>query len=46
VQYHHVSEKGTGVIPDIYLKPLYNDVVKGVDTKLEWVRKKIREEKD
>lgn len=43
VQYHHIAEKGTGVIPDVYIKPVYKDVVKGVDTKMEWVREKIKE---
>jgi C-terminal processing protease CtpA/Prc len=45
VQYHHIPEKGRGVLPDIYLKPVYQDVVNGVDTKLEWVRKILGEGK-
>ena len=43
VQYHHISEKGTGVIPDIYIKPVYKDVINGVDTKMEKVREMIVE---
>jgi hypothetical protein len=46
VQYNHIGEKGTGVMPDIYLKPVYKDVVNGVDTKMEWIRKKISEERN
>ncbi len=42
VQYHHIAEKGTGVIPDVYIKPVYEDVVNGVDTKMEWVRQFIK----
>ncbi len=42
VQYNHIAEKGTGVIPDVYIKPVYKDVVNGVDTKMEWVREYIK----
>jgi len=42
VQYNHIAEKGTGVIPDVYIKPIYEDVVNGVDTKMEWVRQFIK----
>ncbi len=42
VQYHHVADKGTGVVPDIYIPPVYKDVVNGVDTKMERVIKMIR----
>lgn len=45
VQYHHISVKGTGVIPDVYIKPDYKDVTNGVDTKMEWVRQKVKEKK-
>jgi Peptidase family S41 len=41
VQYNHVSVKGTGVIPDIYISPVYKDVVNGIDTKMEYVKKII-----
>lgn len=41
VQYNHIAEKGTGVIPDIYIKPAYKDVVNGVDTKMERVKELI-----
>ncbi len=43
VQYQHISEKGTGVIPDIYVGPNVKDVINGVDTKLEVVREMIGE---
>ena len=42
VQYHHIAEKGTGVIPDVYVGPVYKDVVNEVDTKMEWVRQFIK----
>lgn len=41
VQYNHVNVKGTGVIPDVYIGPVYRDVVNGVDTKMEYVKKVI-----
>lgn len=44
VQYQHVPFKGTGVIPDWYIKPNWRDLLKGVDTKLEAVKKKINDE--
>jgi len=43
VQYHHISQKGTGVLPDVYLPPLYRDIVSGTDTKLAWVLQKIKQ---
>lgn len=43
VQYNHIPQKGTGVMPDIYIKPNYNDVVKGIDTKMERVKAIIKE---
>ncbi|MEO6838562.1 MAG: S41 family peptidase [Ginsengibacter sp.] len=43
VQYHHISVKGTGVIPDIYIGPNWRDILKGVDTKVERVKKMINE---
>jgi len=45
VQYHHIAEKGIGVMPDVYIPPVYKDVVNGVDTKMEWVIKTIRDTK-
>lgn len=45
VQYNHISKKGTGVIPDVYIKPVYKDVIKGVDTKMEKVKEMINEKK-
>jgi hypothetical protein len=41
VQYDHITEKGTGVIPDVYIGPVYKDLLNGVDTKMEWVKRKI-----
>lgn len=43
VQYNHIAVKGTGVVPDIYIKPVYKDVINGVDTKMERVKKIIME---
>ena len=39
VQYHHIPEKGTGVMPDVYIGPVLKDAVNGIDTKMEWVKK-------
>ena len=41
VQYNHIAEKGTGVMPDIYIKPVYKDVVNGIDTKMQVVKEMI-----
>jgi len=41
VQYDHIAEKGTGVMPDIYIKPVYKDVVNGIDTKMHVVKEMI-----
>ena len=41
VQYQHISVKGTGVIPDIYVGPNWRDILKGVDTKVERVKEII-----
>ncbi len=43
VQYNHVSEKGTGVMPDVYVGPVLKDVISGVDSKMEVVKKMIKE---
>jgi Peptidase family S41 len=43
VQYHHIAEKGTGVMPDIYLSPVLKDVNNSVDTKMEKVKELITE---
>jgi C-terminal processing protease CtpA/Prc len=45
VQYEHIPIKGTGVIPDIYIGPDWRDVLNGVDTKLERVKKMIEAQK-
>ena len=39
VQYHHIADKGTGVIPDVYIGPVLKDVINGTDTKMERVKK-------
>ena len=43
VQYHHIHDKGTGVMPDVYIGPVLKDVVNGVDTKMERVKQMIKE---
>ena len=43
VQYQHVPFKGTGVIPDIPIGPSWRDVLNGVDTKVEVVKRIINE---
>ena len=43
VQYHHISEKGSGVMPDIYISPVLKDVINGFDTKMEKVKEMINE---
>lgn len=43
VQYQHIAEKGTGVMPDIYLHPVLKDVIDNVDTKMERVKELINE---
>lgn len=45
VQYNHISEKGTGVIPDVYIGPVYKDVINGIDTKMIKVKEMINEKK-
>ena len=46
VQYQHVTEKGTGVLPDIFVGPNWRDILKGVDTKIEKVKEIISEKND
>lgn len=41
VQYRHINQKGTGIIPDVYIGPNWRDILKGTDTKLEAVKKMI-----
>ena len=43
VQYHHIPEKGTGVMPDVYIGPVLKDAVNGIDTKMERVKKMIKD---
>ncbi|MEO5650370.1 MAG: S41 family peptidase [Ginsengibacter sp.] len=46
VQYQHIANKGTGVIPDVYVGPDWRDILNGTDTKIEAVKKIIEEEND
>jgi C-terminal processing protease CtpA/Prc len=43
VQYRHIDQKGIGVMPDEYIGTNWRDVLQGRDTKLEFVKKMIRE---
>ena len=38
IQYDHISKKGTGVAPDIFVGPSIPDIVNGVDRKMAIVR--------
>ncbi|MEO6638603.1 MAG: S41 family peptidase, partial [Ginsengibacter sp.] len=42
VQYDHTAEKGTGVVPDVYVGPTLNDVRNHVDSKMEKVKELIK----
>lgn len=44
VQYNHVAEKGTGVIPDIYVGTSYDALLKGYDKKMQVVKELIRKD--
>ena len=44
VQYHHIAEKGTGVIPDILIPPTVEGVRKGIDRKMMIVKEMIKED--
>ncbi len=41
VQYHHIANKGSGVIPDIHIGPSIEGIKRGTDRKMEWVKKQI-----
>ena len=41
VQYNHIAEKGSGVIPDIYIGTSYEALLKGEDKKMQEVKKMI-----
>lgn len=41
VQYNHIAEKGSGVMPDIYIPTSYDALLKGYDKKLQVVREMI-----
>ena len=43
VQYNHIAEKGTGVMPDIYIPTNYDALLKGYDKKMQVVKDLIRE---
>ncbi|MEO8821009.1 MAG: hypothetical protein ABI374_09225, partial [Ginsengibacter sp.] len=46
VQYQHITVKGTGVFPDIYVGPNWRDILHGVDTKIQKVRELITNNQD
>ena len=46
VQYQHIPVKGTGVIPDVYIGPNWRDILNGVDTKIETIKRMIRGKSD
>jgi hypothetical protein len=41
-----VPVKGTGVIPDIYVGPDWQDILNGVDTKIEKVKELIQQKNE
>ena len=43
VQYNHIAQKGTGVIPDIYVGPTVESSRKDIDRKMEFVKELIKE---
>ena len=43
VQFNHINEKGTGIIPDVYIGPDWRDILNRTDTKLEAVQKMIKQ---
>jgi Peptidase family S41 len=43
VQYNHVEDKGTGVMPDIYVGPTLEATRKNIDRKMEVVKQLIHE---
>jgi hypothetical protein len=42
VQYQHPAQKGTGIVPDIYLGTSYEAILKGYDFKRRWVMDYLR----
>ena len=45
VQYQHVPQKGTGVVPDIYVVPTVESLRKDIDRKMEFVKEMIKEKR-
>ncbi|MEO6681493.1 MAG: S41 family peptidase [Ginsengibacter sp.] len=43
VQYQHIKQKGTGIIPDIYIGPNWRDILNGTDTKMEEIKRIINQ---
>lgn len=41
IQYNHIEEKGTGVIPDIYIPTSYEAIKYGYDLKMKFIIEKI-----
>jgi hypothetical protein len=46
VQYDHVDEKGTGVIPDVPVGPVLKDIIDSTDTKLKVVEEMIKQKEE
>ncbi len=46
VQYNHVPKDGRGVMPDIYIPPSIEGLIKGEDRKMMAVKKMIKENKE
>ncbi len=45
VQYHHVPKDGHGVMPDVYVGPNYEALMKSIDKKMETVQEMIKAKK-
>ncbi len=45
VQYNHIAQKGTGIIPDIYIGTSYEALLKGYDKKMQVVKQLIYSKK-
>jgi hypothetical protein len=44
VQYHHIAEKGTGVLPDIFIPPTVEGVRKSIDRKMQITKEMIKKD--
>jgi hypothetical protein len=45
IQFNHISEKGRGVFPDVFVPPNWQDILNGLDTKLKVVQQLIVEKR-